>query len=501
MSLPANQVLAAIDIGSNSFHLIVARVVQGSLQTITSHRERVQLALGMQVNMQLDAAAMQRGYQCLQRMGKILRDAQPDQVRVVGTHALRAATNRNDFLAKAETLLGHPIEVITGGEEARLIFQAIAHTQTLQGLTLVIDIGGGSTELASGTGFEPAFSASCGMGCVSFSEYFFSTQLNRQSFERAQTAAFAQIEKYLAQLNTLSWQNIYATSGSAKALAQAAASFGAQADSVSLAQLCQLRDEIVARGSVDWLEEMGIANNRLQLVPGGLAILIACMRCLQLEQLEYRDVALREGVLYEMLEPMRHPDIRQRTRHSLQSLYRVDTAHAERVVSCIDLLQRALPAGWLDSSRAANDILLESAQLHEVGLQISASGLQKHSSYILANSDLPGYNQEQQELLAGLVRLHRKKIRREDLLESRLLPAGMFLRLLVVLRLAVLLNVTRASLDAAQFEQQFRVRAKEGGLKLDIDPGLLRDRALLRNDLDREQGYLAGVGFSLDCTG
>ena len=497
MSLPDNQVLAAIDIGSNSFHLIVSRVVQGALQTVASHRDRVQLALGMTSDYALDPSAMQRGYDCLQLMGKILQDARPDQVRVVATYALRAAANRNTFLQQAETLLGYPIEVISGREEARLIFQAIAHTETIERETLVIDVGGGSTELASGTGFDPHFRASCRMGCVSFSEAFFSGAIDQASFRRAQVAAFSSLENYLSQLTMLSWENIYATSGSAKALAQAATYLGASPGSIGLAQLLQLRDEIVARGSLEWLGEIGISESRIQLVPGGLAILVACMQCLKIDRLDYRDVALREGVLYELLEQMRHPDIRQRSRLSMQLLYSADTSHAERVASCAAVILQTLPADWFGDNNTARDILMEAAHLHEVGLQISANGVQKHSAYILANSDLPGYNEEQQALLASLVRLYRRKIRPDDLPELRMLERDYFIRLLVVLRLAVIVNITRGPFAEREFAQQFRLAVWPKGLQLQIAPELLQSQVLLASDLEREQEQLAEAGFEL----
>ncbi|NNC55787.1 MAG: exopolyphosphatase, partial [Pseudomonadales bacterium] len=208
MELPDGQVLAAVDIGSNSIHLIVARVVQGSLQTIASHRERVQLVREMGADARLSAAAIQRGIDCLERMAAMLTDAQPDKQRAVATYAVRAASNRDEFIRRAEEALGFPVEVVSGREEARLIFQAIAHTQTLDQAALVIDIGGGSTELAIGNNFEPDFCASCRMGCVSFSEKFLAENYSAVNFQRANSAALQAIEKYLASLQGCKWSAV-----------------------------------------------------------------------------------------------------------------------------------------------------------------------------------------------------------------------------------------------------------------------------------------------------
>ncbi|MGB5324908.1 MAG: hypothetical protein WBN40_05720 [Pseudomonadales bacterium] len=495
MNLPDGQVLAAIDIGSNSIHLIVARLVQGSLQTVASYRERVQLALGMGTNGLLQEAAMQRGIDCLQTMGSMLKDAQPDKLRAVATFALREAKNRDEFIKRAEQVLGCTVEVISGREEARMIFLAIAHSQTLSAETLVVDIGGGSTELATGSGFEPGFRASCRMGCVSFSEQFFAESYSARNFSRAHRAALQALEKYLVHLHAREWQEVYATSGSAKALAQAVTQWGAMHDEVTLKQLLQLREEIITRGEVGWLTGLGIADNRIELVPGGLAIMIACMQCLGVKQLAYRDVALREGVLYEMIEQMRHPDIRLRSRQSMQSRYNVDIAQATRVADTVRELAVKLPADWLGPDRDAIDILVEAAQLHEVGLQISANGLQKHSAYVLENSDLPGYNQDQQYLLAALVRQHRKRIRSEDLPVLRHLGSAAYLRLLCILRLAVLLNITRwpVDLDAIDIE----TKKKREGFRLLTDSAWLAEQILLGADLEREAKYLDEHGIEL----
>ncbi|NNC54293.1 MAG: exopolyphosphatase, partial [Pseudomonadales bacterium] len=281
----------------------------------------------------------------------------------------------------------------------------------------------------------------------------------------------------------------------AKALAQASVHLGSSGTEITLDQLIALREEIIRRNDIQWLAEHGIADNRIPLLPGGLAILIATMQCLKIGSIGYRDVALREGVLYEMLDQMRHPDIRVRSRQSLQSRYNVDAAHAERVATTVVELAANMPAGWFDSDPDHAAITLEAAHLHEAGLQISANGLQKHSAYVLDNSDLPGYNQDSQRLLAAFVRQHRKRIRSEDFPALRGLATKQYLRLLVLLRLAVILNITRWPVDPECIA--LRADTSSGHLHLNADPDWLQQQVLLKADLEREARYLHEHGIYL----
>ena len=493
-SLPNNKVLAAVDIGSNSIHLIVARMVMGSLQPLQRYRERVQLAAGLTNDQWLDEEAFARGLACLERMGKLLLDHRPDHVRVVATFTLRHAKNRNAFLLKGEQLLGYPIDIISGREEARLIFQGVAHSETLTENTLVIDIGGGSTELALGSGFDPLFRESCRMGCVSFSRLYFSSGINKKAFEKAHKNALQAMEKYLPRLAKLSWQRVYATSGTAKTLEKVCTDLFGENGAISHKQLQALKKRLLAEKGLGWLADLGVSDDRINLVPGGLAILLAIADTLDIDALRYKDVALREGVLYEMDEQMRHPDIRQRTRSSLQALYQVDQEHAARVADSVVAIVESLGPDWLQlPSPIMIDLLTEAAQLHEVGIQISANGSQRHSAYIIENSDLPGYNQEQQQLLAELIRWHRKRIRPEEFSELRIVDKTVFARMLLVLRFAVLLNITRKPVDLAKID--FRIKQQQ--LRCAVEQDLLLKNPLLEADLAREARYLKALDIEL----
>lgn len=492
MNLPDNQLLAAVDIGSNSIHLIVARISKGALLPVQRYRERAQLALGLDKNQHLDEPAIRRGIDCLERMGKILRDNNPDKVRVVATHTLRQAVNRDQFLAEAERVLGYEVEVISGREEARLIFQGVAHAETLSRDTLIVDVGGGSTEIALGKGFDPYFRESCRMGCVSYSRRFFNGKIDRRAFAAAHFAALQEIERYYSKLKRFTCHAVYLTSGTAKALEKLLGHY-CPAAGFSLKGLIELRERLIEDGDLQRLREWGAGEDRVAIIPGGLAIVIAVMESLQIGEAQYRDVALREGVLYEMDEQMRHPDIRLRTRKSLQALYQVDVEQAKRVAQTCDWICKQLEADWRLNHTISKAILLEAAQLHEVGLQIGANGLQKHSSYILLNSDLPGYDQEQQALLATLTRYFRKRFSMENLQQLLRVDQQQLLQLIVVLRLAVIFNITRETIPL----QHAALSVKGNTLTLSLPAALLDAHSLLVADLQREQKYLAATVINL----
>lgn len=496
-SLPESQTLAAIDIGSNSFHLIVARTVLGALQPVQSRKEQVQLAAGLDESLALSDKAIQRGIECLEQMGEVLRDSAPDQVRIVATHTVRAAQNRDRFLALAEQAVGYPIEVISGREEARLIFQGVAHTETLSGNTLVIDIGGGSTELAMGEGFDPHFRESRAMGCVSYSQRFFSKIVNKKTYGKAYTAALQQMENCTHSLNNSSWTHVFATSGTAKVLAKAVAML---CDNERLEghlhrdDLEALRDWILGIDHLEQLETLGVSESRQHLVPSGLAIMLAVMDSLKIKSLHYCEAALREGILYEMDQQMRHDDIRQRTRQSLQARYLVDTPYAQQVADTCDYFYHQVANDWELKTPILKELLHESAQLHEVGLQISSSNIQRHSSYILEHSDLPGYHQEQQSILSLLCANYRKRLRLDNLPIIRSVSHKKLLRLIRLLRLAVLLNQLRLPLAL----EQLKLTANGPALKLTIGTGGLADNALMRADLEREAEYMLRIDCSLE---
>ena len=481
-------ILAALDLGSNSFHMVIARIVQGSLQILSRHKEKVRQAAGLNADQLLDEASMQRGLESLARFNERLQPFAQAQVRIVATYTLRQARNARDFLTRAEQVLAHPVEVISGHEEARLIFQAVAHSESTQGNTLVIDIGGGSSELIIGNQFDVQQLTSRSMGCVSFTRKFFAEGMTKSSFKKAILAAEQELESIVKPFCKLGWQSALATSGTAKALATCAQELGFQsisAESLQALQKCMIQQ----KGE---LAIKGINPDRVQVLAGGLAVMQAIVKSLGIEAMQYSSAALREGVLYEMHGGMEHDNVRQRTRESLQARYNVDLSQAKNVAETARWLWLQLKADW-NLAKPTLNLLKHAAHLHEVGLDINSSTIQRHSAYILEHSDLPGYNLDEQLVLANLVRFHRKRLHLEQLLPiESLMKSKSLVRLIRILRIAVLLNIGRHGCPQLQ-----QASADGKNMSLQFEPNFLIENQLLQADLERESHWLSAVDLQL----
>lgn len=485
---------AALDLGSNSFHLITARVIDQHLQPLLRFKQRVHLASGLNEENELSDEAMQRGLDALRLCAQRLAGFQPEQVRVVATHTLREASNRATFLARAAEFLPFAIETISGREEARLIYQGVAQTTPTNEQRLVIDIGGGSTEMISGHQFVTDFLTSRSMGSVSFTERFFSNgEITAKAFEKACVAARSELKPVIADLKKFSFDAVYATSGTAKALALWASQRDDQpADRITLKQLYRCRDELLALGKVDKIAISGMDPEREAIITAGTAIMLSIMEALGLDALNTHDAALREGVLYELAgSVIDHQDVRQRTVDGLAARYSVDPDQARRVERAAQQQFDKVVAPWKLSKHWCRR-LLWAARLHEVGLQINSSSMHHHSAYILANADMPGFGKEEQLLLATLVRCCRKKIKPDLLPAFSLYSQKDVQRLIVVLRLAVLDNIDRQ--DSAP---SFHISADSGD-QLDVtltDVG--RMDPVLLDQLTGEVKQYAKLGITL----
>ena len=328
--------VAALDIGSNSFHLVVARIVAGSVQILHRVKQKVRLAEGLDENNVLSEEAMERGLNMLRVIAESLRGFEPDSVRIVATHTLRKAVNARDFINQAKEILPYPVEVISGVEEARLIYSGVAHTNHADGQQLVVDIGGGSTEFVIGKGFKPLLCRSLQMGCVSYTQRFFPDgELKGKSFDRAITAAAQELEMIDGKYRRLGWVQCIGTSGTIRSLFTLCQQDNANGHDVPVTQksLRNLMKEFVSAGHVDKLNYPNLSDDRRVVIAGGLAILIAVFKALDIEGLTYSPAALREGVLYQMEDELHHADIRGRTASSLATRYDVDTAQATMVLN------------------------------------------------------------------------------------------------------------------------------------------------------------------------
>ncbi|MFH8132896.1 exopolyphosphatase [Pantoea osteomyelitidis] len=491
-STPKPQEFAAIDLGSNSFHMVIARVVDGAMQVLGRLKQRVHLADGLDAGNRLSEEAIQRGLSCLTLFAERLQGFSPTNVTIVGTHTLRQAVNAEEFLQRAADVIPYPIEVISGHEEARLIFMGVEHTQPEKGRKLVIDIGGGSTELVIGEDFEPQLVESRRMGCVSFANlYFPGGEINRENFRRARLAAAQKLETLAWQYRLHGWQYALGASGTIKAACEVLLAMGEKEKLITPERLDKLYDEMIKHKSFSALSLPGLSEERKAVFVPGLAILCGVFDALAIRELRLSDGALREGVLYEMEGRFRHQDIRSRTAQSLANHYAIDSDQARRVLETTEELYNQ----WRDqNAKQAHPqlaaLLKWAALLHEVGLTINHSGLQRHSSYILQNSNMPGFNQDQQTLLATLVRFHRKAIKLEEMPRFTLFKKKQFLPLVFLLRLGTLLNNQR---QATSRPESLRLATDDGHWTLTFPAGYLSQNNLVQLDLEREQGYWSDV--------
>jgi exopolyphosphatase/guanosine-5'-triphosphate,3'-diphosphate pyrophosphatase len=492
-SLP--DVLAAVDLGSNSFHMVVARYSHGQLVIVDRLREPVRLAAGLDEQGRLSRESVQRALQCLERFGQRLHDMQARRVRVVGTNTLRKARRKGAFLDRAREALGHPIDIISGVEEARLIYMGVAHTTPSEGgHRLVVDIGGGSTELIIGEGLAAKRLESLYIGCVSVSaQHFGDGEVTEKRMKRARTAAQLEIEPVMARFRRSEWDTAFGASGTMRAVADTLAGRGMPAGQISRAGVEWLLGECLKAGDAAKLKLPGLAPERQEVLPGGLAILVELFEMLGIETLRVADGALREGLLYDLLGRLTDEDARVRSVRALEARFHVDAVQADRVESTVLGFLRQVRAGWKLDEPLAELVLRWSARLHEVGLDIAHSHYHRHGAYLLANADLPGFPREEQALLAAVVGNHRRKLNLEQIEE--LVPPWHLKaeHLIVLLRLAVLLHRARGPRALPEID----LRPKGRSLEAVFPRGWLESHPLTAADLEQEADYLRAAGFRL----
>lgn len=400
-----DHLLASIDLGSNSFRLSVGRVVQhdGITQIFSIDRlkETVRLAAGLDDKRNLSEEAIQRAVDVLQRFGERIRDFHPNQVRAVATNTFRVAKNVDELLSRSEAALGFPIEIISGQEEARLVFSGVAHElpPSKEG-RLVVDIGGGSTEFIIGKGLEPKLMKSLHMGCVSYTKaYFPNGQVTEKAFEKAELAASKEIEVISKPYRKMGWEQAFGSSGTAKAIIAVLRESGYSTKGITLEGMLKLKRELIKYGSARSPELKGLKNDRIEVLPAGLAIMIAIFRSLKVDRMLQGEGALRVGVLYDMLGRRVASDKRDETVKIFMRRYHIDTKQAARVKSlALEFFDEINPNNKEDMRRA----LAWAADLHEIGLSISQASFHKHTAYVLENADMPGFSRDDQQRLATL---------------------------------------------------------------------------------------------------
>ncbi len=486
------ELYAALDLGSNSFHLVIARVVADAIQTVSKVKQKVRLAQGLDDKNILSQDAINRGVAVLESMRDSMEGVDKMSVRVVATHTLRRAKNARAFLKQARKVFPFPIEIISGNEEARLIFVGIGSNSSFSGERLIFDIGGGSTEFAIGSGIDPKITKSIQMGCVSYQQRFFANgEITKDATRKAVTACKVELELAAGNLNRYKWEQAVASSGSAKAVCNVINLKNSRAldAPISHQELIDLLSDCISLGHSEALVFEGLTEDRQAVFVAGLCILIGIFQSLSVQHMVYSDSALREGVLYELQPSHSSQNIRVRTAQSLATRYDIDTAFAHKVLSTCMLIFNHVQHEWALHEPQFRHLVGWAALLHEVGLQIHSRSIQKHSSYILQYSEMPGFNQEQQQTIALLVRFSRKKIRPEELPKEGSIDSLTLNRLIVIVRLGVLLNINRHQ----EALPEFTISVLEHDIKLGFAKEWFELSPLLLADISRENAYLQSI--------
>lgn len=462
-----HDLVAAVDLGSNSFRLQVGRVVDDQIYPLDSLREVVRLAAGISADKRLDDASQLRALQALKRFGERLRGFPPTAVRAVGTNALRVAKNSRDFLIRAEHALGFPIEVVAGKEEARLIYLGVSHSlPPAAEKRMVVDIGGGSTEFIIGSGYRPQKLESLYMGCVSYTmRYFGDGRITKSALRQAELAARIEVQTIENEFSRGHWQQAVGSSGTARAIADLLVANGWSEGSITAEGLERLRAQLLKVGEVDRIGALGLKADRAQVLPGGFAIMAGLFDELRVKEMILASGAMRQGILYDMLGRLHHRDMRDTTVRQFAKRYHVDAQQARRVeMLAVDLLEALAPERLEDE--ATRHVLSWAAHLHEIGLMVAHAGYHKHSAYILGNADMPGFSRMEQAHLALLVLAHRGTLEKVRPLVS----SADDWPLILALRLACLFQRSRSPLDvpvlqAGQRERRFELRFPADWLK------------------------------------
>ncbi|CAH6952500.1 guanosine-5'-triphosphate,3'-diphosphate phosphatase [Vibrio chagasii] len=486
---------AAIDLGSNSFHMLVVRHIDGSVQTMAKIKRKVRLAAGLDENNALSAEAMQRGWDCLSLFAERLQDIPKENIRIVGTATLRTATNVDIFLEKANQILGYDINVISGEEEAATIYKGVAHTSGGSGRRLVVDIGGASTEMIIGEGFSAKALTSLKMGCVTWLErHFKDRQLTATNFDNAIEAAKSTLAPILESYTDIGWDVCVGASGTVQALQEIMLAQGMD-EVITHTKLKRLQKQAMITERLEELEIEGLTLERALVFPSGLSILIAIFELLEIDSMTLAGGALREGLAYEMVDELRQDDIRARTIKSVQSRYQMDVSYGDQVAAAAQtLLEQAGGEAWV-SEPQAGVLLQTAAKLHEIGLTIDFKKGGEHSAYLLQNLDLPGFTRAQKHYLGELTRRYREQL--TSLPEQHAVSGTSSKRILRILRLAILLTHRRNP----ELEPEFTLTADDNNLTLTLSKQWLADNPLTAAELEIESNRQTDIGWplSIEC--
>lgn len=495
--MPHRNLYAAVDLGSNSFHMLVARRENGELRVIDRIREMVRIAEGLDVSGRLDPNVRSRALECLASFGQRLAEIPPHQVRAVGTQTFRRLKNPQQFLVVAETALACPIDIISGREEARVVWLGVSEgTAFTEQPRMVIDIGGGSTEIAAGLGLDPGFTESIQFGCVGVTRKAFGKgRISARRWKRAADEIQAELQAIAPQLATTAWRHAIGSSGTIRAVQSIiAASQNAVPSAIQAEQVEQLSEKLISFGHIDKVDLPGLSSSRQPVIAGGLLVLQTCMRIFGIKTLEVSPFALREGLLHDLVGRLERRDPREKTVRGMTGRFQADRAQSDRVR---DFAMCAFEqvAESFNLRQIHRELLDWSCQLHEIGLGIAHSHYQVHSAYIVEHSDMAGFTRQEQQFMAFMLRHQRRKLP-DDALKQ--LPARLHASarpMLSILRLAVALARSRTDADLPDFALS---APAEGKLVLSLPAGWLRSHPLSARSLVYERQQLGRLDLGLD---
>jgi len=490
------RIVAAVDLGSNSFHMIIASLEDnGSLKIIDRIKEMVRLGAGLNNKGYLDEASQQRALDCLTRFSQRLNNINKKDIRIAGTNTLRIAKNSAAFLKRARKVLQHKIDVISGVEEARLVYHgAVYSLAELGNKRLVVDIGGGSTEIIIGKNNKPGKLESLEMGCVSITKRFFVDDvINKNRIKRAELFARQEIEFARYEYTKTGWEQCVGTSGSIRSISKVLLANDITDGTITDKGLKCLIEKMLEFGSIDKIKLAGLNSDRQAVFIGGLVVLNAIFKSLKIKSMTASDGALREGLMLDIVGRIKHLDIREATVTHLANRYAVRQEHANNIILSCKHLYKKLESDWSLKDENHKALLLWAAQLHEIGLAISHSGYHKHSAYLSLNSDMPGFSIQEQQILCLLIRFHRQKIIPDDFEPFSDKARKKILQLMIILRIAVILN---RSIPEYQ-KPDYKIKTSKKTIRLKFPEYWFAENPLTIADLENEVNYLETIGFEL----
>ncbi|NVK23245.1 MAG: phosphatase [Kangiellaceae bacterium] len=477
---------AAIDLGSNSFHLAVAEYDGNAFRVIGRIKQKVQLANGLDNSDMLSQEAMQRGLDCLTLFAERIKDIPFSHVKVVATYTLRKAKNSSEFVHQAKQILNHSIDILPGTEEARLIYDGVSHNHPDIQRALVIDIGGGSTEIILGDKFDPIFLDSLSIGCVTYGRYFPNGIINATHFNKAVDHAAIEVSPVEKRYFSDNWEHCLGSSGSIEAIYQVLVGFGYNEGFITFEHLKLLKQKLIDIGHIDNIKLEGLSSSRINTFATGVAILYALFQELKIDKMYIANGSLREGILLELAEELKGNDIRHQTANSLMFRFNIDQQHAFQVLVNAQHIFEQVADMWAIYDPIFKNYLDWACKLHEIGLSISFAKLRYHSAYVVEHADMPGFSQQTKDSLSAIIANQRKKI---DLtkFDYKYDDKGGLLAVTQVLRLATLFNIKRDGLDISELTFKANV---DNAMQIFIPSQWADEHQLIITELEKEKSYL-----------